>query len=307
MEGKGPEGLLSSGVVPILVNDALRYNIGLSVGDRLHIGTMETPLGGKTYSIDVVVVGIISYLPGGRSTIGYGVYQDPDPNLDLQDTDEYEGMYMDIGKLPANFSASVMRSYLVDIGGDEDKMIDSINGMAWNGTSHLVLSRSDETKRIREDTAFKSIEMLLDMEYAFVIVAVTAGVLLFMIVSTASRRREFAELIARGCTRGHVLRLVLTEGAVVLAAGLVLGTIIGMVIAFSFQHLYTENLFQNLPSVGGDSDNGRTVDLGNSIVFPPTILLLHVLTVISVLGASLLTSWLASKVDIASSLRLRTS
>jgi ABC-type lipoprotein release transport system permease subunit len=179
--------------------------------------------------------------------------------------------------------------------------------MNWNGTSHMVLSRSEETRRIREDTTFTSVEMLLDMEYAFIIVAVTAGVLLFMIVSTASRRREFAELIARGSTRKHVLKLVLTEGTVVLVAGLILGTIIGMLIAFTFQHLYTENLFENLPSITGETDNDSQIDLGTAIVFPPSMWILHVLTAFSVLGASLLTSWMASKVDIASSLRLRTS
>jgi ABC-type lipoprotein release transport system permease subunit len=125
-------------------------------------------------------------------------------------------------------------------------------------------------------------------------------------VSTASRRREFAELIARGSTRIHVLRLVLTEGTVVLTAGLIIGTFIGVITAYAFQHLFTLDLFQIISTLM-DSGSGTQIDTGAGIVFPPSLLLLHVFASIAVLGASLFTSWLASKVDVASSLRLRTS
>ena len=313
-EGKGPKGMVSTGEVPVLINSAMKSYSDISIGRTFWI------VGQQSYDefpginegmtpIKVKVVGVVFYLPGTRSTIDLNSIEYSDrgrPYVNLESKYEEPAIYIDSRYLPPNKTPN-FRTYMVDIKGKEDKAIIEVDSIAWNDTKYFVLSKGKEIKEIKSDLIFSSIQMLLDMEYMFVISAVTGGVMLFMIVSTSSRRREFAEILARGSTRTQVLRLVITEGVIILAASLIIGTFTGMIVSFAFQHLFTFDLFSMLETILSPSSRNERVDTGGGIVFPPSMLILHLLAIISVLGASALTSWIASRVDVASSLRLRTS
>ncbi|MDG6224421.1 MAG: FtsX-like permease family protein [Candidatus Thermoplasmatota archaeon] len=314
MDGKGPEGMVSSGEVPVLINSAMRSNSDINIGYTFWM-TSQTYYEGIPFNQETIepfkvkVVGIVSYLPGTRSTIDYGSIEYTDhgrPYVNIEDKYEEPAIYLDSRYLPSNMIPN-HRTYLIDTKGKEEKAINDIDSIAWNDTKYFVLSKEKEIHTIKDNLIFSSIQMLLDMEYLFVITAVTGGVMLFMIVSTSSRRREFAEILARGSTRTQVLRLVITEGVIILAASLLIGTFIGMIVSIAFQHLFTFDLFSMLEMILMPSSRDEMVDTGGGIVFPPSMLLLHLLAIISVIGASGLTSWIASRVDVASSLRLRTS
>jgi ABC-type lipoprotein release transport system permease subunit len=297
-DGKGVRSLKSGTEIPLLINSAFNYRNGLTTDD-----TVSIRIGSRQY--DAKIIGTVSFLPGTRSTFDDKL-SDYYSSYLFDELYEEPALYVDSSYIPAEMTPDY-RTFLIDLNGPEEDFIRSMEGLRWNGTSHIVFSKDHEVGKIKDDQYFRSIQMLLDMEYLFVIVAVTGGVTLFMTVSTASRRREFAELIARGATRKHVLRLILTEGAIVLAAALIIGTGIGIFIAYAFQHLFSFDLFQFLPMISDPEMSRTEIDTGAGIVFPPTMFLLHIFASIAVLGASLLTSYLASKVDVASSLRLRTS
>jgi ABC-type lipoprotein release transport system permease subunit len=296
IEGEGPKSLRSPGRIPVLINEAVSVDTGISVGEvvRIHNGSEW---------LDLVIVGIVSYLPGTRSTIGRGAISDPERYMNLENPRESKAIYIDSGSIPTNYWPRV-RTFLIGHEGDESGAISALNSVNWNGSRYRVLLKDDETDKIVGELSFRSIQTLLEMEYVFVAVGITSGILLLMVVSTYSNRREYAELIARGGTRGHIVKLVLTEGVSVLIAGLILGTVIGFVIAFTFQDLYTDQLFRDLPRIA-DTDLQTNIQVDPAIVFPASMFWLHLIASACVVGSSLVAGWLASKVDVASSLRLR--
>jgi len=319
LEGKGVSSLDDEGAeVPVLINQAFCNDADLDLGTTFYLKkdlyrndpySSDGPYGMSQTQFEVRcrIIGIVSYLPGMRSTLDYSSYEYDDGGyIDPGDMYEEPALYIDTKHIPGNLTP-YHKVYLVDAGSDVEGAISSIEALNWTNDKVEVFSRSAEIERLKDDPLFTSVQMLLDMEYLFVVIAVTGGVALFMIVTTSSRRREFAEIIARGSTRKQVLLLVLSEGIMVLMAGLIIGSIVGIIISFAFQHLFTMDIFQVIERIFISSSEDNTVDTGTGIVLPLSMLSLHALAIISVIGASAVTSYLASKVDVASSLRLRTS
>jgi lipoprotein-releasing system permease protein len=71
---------------------------------------------------------------------------------------------------------------------------------------------------------------------AVVAVVVVLGIASVLVVSVVQKRREIGILRAMGATRGQVLRLFLLQGAVVGAAGSLLGIALAWVMIFLFTH-----------------------------------------------------------------------
>lgn len=69
-----------------------------------------------------------------------------------------------------------------------------------------------------------------------VLVVVVLGIASVLVVSVVQKRREIGILRAMGATRGQVLRLFLLQGAIVGAAGSVLGLLLARTMIFLFTH-----------------------------------------------------------------------
>lgn len=69
-----------------------------------------------------------------------------------------------------------------------------------------------------------------------VVIVVVLGIASVMVVSVVQKQREIGILRAMGATRGQVLRLFLLQGAIVGAAGSVLGLLLARAMIFLFTH-----------------------------------------------------------------------
>jgi len=72
---------------------------------------------------------------------------------------------------------------------------------------------------------------------AFVTVVVALGIASVLVVSVVQKRREIGILRAIGATRGQMLRVFLWQGAIVGAAGALLGTALGMLLISIFSRI----------------------------------------------------------------------
>ncbi|MHB8644303.1 MAG: FtsX-like permease family protein [Thermomicrobiales bacterium] len=76
--------------------------------------------------------------------------------------------------------------------------------------------------------------LAIDRLFTILIVAVAVGV--FLLGSILERQRELGTLEALGATPGQVMRLLLIEGGVIVAGGIVGGLTIGLVLAWQYNH-----------------------------------------------------------------------
>lgn len=337
-EGKGLSALVENSVYPVvIINKAMRTQYDLKIGDHIEI-LLGSEGGGRVIydspeaikpgspdfddvpsyyyedKIDVLIGGVVQYLPGMRSTLRFYSFTESygmgDRGIDVESTYETPAIYIDSSKLETNMTPGV-RQYLIDSRGSPEMLADELRSLDITGLSLFVTTRDSQMEDLIDSPFYLGLKVVLDIEYFYVLMSVICGVSLMMIVTTASRRREFAEILSRGATRKQIMKMILSEGIIVLIAGLIVGTIVGILSSIAFKPLLSGNLGNMMEIMSGassyDGGGGSEILLESSLVFPPVILLLHLLTVLSILGASLITSWLASRVDISNTLRLRTS
>jgi lipoprotein-releasing system permease protein len=85
-------------------------------------------------------------------------------------------------------------------------------------------------------TALNAQSISTNLIRAVVLVVVVLGIASVLVVSVVQKRREIGILRAMGATRGQVLRLFLLQGAVVGAAGSVIGLLLAKGMIFLFTH-----------------------------------------------------------------------
>ncbi len=86
-----------------------------------------------------------------------------------------------------------------------------------------------------------SLTNILDVEYAFIVIMATTGVAIIIYRSASDRRREIAELRAKGMGRSDLLALEGGEGTTLVILGCFLGCV-GFLVAFSLNLQIAQNL-----------------------------------------------------------------
>lgn len=99
-------------------------------------------------------------------------------------------------------------------------------------------------------TALNAQSISTSLIRAVVLVVVVLGIASVLVVSVVQKRREIGILRAMGATRGQVLRLFLLQGAIVGAAGSVLGLLLARTMIFLFTHFVRGSDGQPLFAIG---------------------------------------------------------
>jgi ABC-type lipoprotein release transport system permease subunit len=322
IEGEGPGSLdMSSGMPGIIVNKPFTEEYDIDLGDIVNISMSEQwPIGGQVdddyyYTeyydiyIDFQVIGIVDHLPGLRSHVDTELLSSMEYDYESYVTSELEEwpcLYVDLSSIPEEIGSETW-IYLVDTTGPIEDVEKGIQELNWRNKVNFTTTKERELQRIEDIPANKGMDLVLLIQFGCVLVSVIVGLFLLQVVSNASRKREFAEIMSRGATRENIFRLLLSEGIVVMTLGLVIGTAVGFLVGYSFQTVFTGDWTTSIGDFGSGIDIENTIAIENSVVFPLTIFIIHAVTIISSLATVLIVSLLSSKIDIASNLRLRRS
>jgi ABC-type lipoprotein release transport system permease subunit len=208
--------------------------------------------------------------------------------------------------MPGSFSPGTW-SYLVDVGGGKESVKENITELGWVDGTVAVADREEELENIRDIPANRGMDLMLVVQFSCVLIAVVVGLFLIQVVQNTARRREFAEILARGATKDNIFKLLLSEGLVVLVAGLVMGTVTGFIVGYAFQTIFTGDWATSIGDFGSNIDVRNRITVENGVIFPWSIMLIHVVTTASMVLAIYLVSRFSSRIDIASNLRMRRS
>ncbi len=306
--------------IPVIVNRMASRENSLVIGDRINI-TLGYQWQWKVspeddfqeYTeiyLECRIVGIVDHLSGLRSRTASELIDEErwgeGDHYFLTDLYEEPAIYISKDNIPESYLPGTW-SYLVDVKGDNERVEENITALSWDEGPAVIVDRDEELENIKDIPANKGMDLMLIVQFSCVLIAVVVGLFLIQVVQNTARRREFAEVLARGATRDNVFRLLLSEGLVVLIAGLFIGTMTGFIVSYAFQTVFTGDWATSIGDFGSNIDVENRITIDNGVVFPPSILIIHLVTISSMVLAIYLVSLFSSKIDIASNLRMRRS
>lgn len=264
----------------ILTKDFADSNY-LIVGDSLPVrfevttysnGTSMT----TTWRFSVLVVGIVKALPGlTSSSIFIGVHSlDFIPEQTLTQQVSSVGAFIDIsGDADAKVVANSAKSIF-----DEA------------GLTANAYTMEDEIAALERDPAFGALADFLYLEYAMSIVIMSVGVGLIIFVAVTDREQELACIMARGSSGSQMRKILMGESLTLMAIGLIVGALIGLLTSYLFNTLTTTESFEVVP---------------RRMVFTYVTWVVVGVSIASLLLASLLATARAGRVKLAEVLRVR--
>ena len=273
------EQLEENGTV-ILTKDFADPNF-MIVGDYLPAHVVSTTFSDgmqstTTWSFRVLVVGIVKALPGLS----------------------YSSVFMDIHSLDfipeQNLTQQLFGAgAFIDIGGDADAKVvaDSAKSIFEEaGLTANAYIMEDEIAALDRDPAFGALTDFLYLEYAMSIVIMSVGVGLIIFVAVTDREQELACIMARGSSGSQMRKILMGESLTLMAIGLIVGALIGILTSYLFNTLTTTSSFEVVP---------------RRMVFTYVTWIVVVVSVGSLLLASLLATARAGRVKLAEVLRVR--
>lgn len=306
--------------IPVIVNSISARESDLVVGDRINV-TLGQQWMFREYPeddmieftekyLDCRIIGIVDHLPGLRSSTASDLIDEErwgeGNHYFLTDLYEDPAIYLDSQYLPESVHPATW-SYLVDINGKRESVKENITMIGWKGGYIGIADREGDLEEIKDIPANRGMDLMLIVQFSCILIAVVVGLFLMQVVQNTTRRREFAEILARGATRDNVFRLLLSEGLVILVAGLVMGSFTGFLVGYAFQTVFTGDWATSIGDFGSGMDVENRISVDNGVVFPWTIMIIHLVTIGSMVLAIYLVSRFSSKIDIASNLRMRRS
>src|SRR6266566_1786380 len=267
-------------VCQVLVTEGYLVSQSLAVGDVLTFRREVRNATGQLEHVTVTVGigGTVRGLPG-TSAVGSGV-----PLAIF-------GSYTTLKELvdivmPKNIDP--MR-YLVDLraGADWRAAKDGIRSLGASG----IRVAGEEVEQLRSVPLFRAFFGFMELEMAFMVVILTAGLGLILYAATLEREVELAAIRARGASGWQTASLLIGEASSILLVGLVIGAGIGVLTAY-------------LSTTLGVSDAGESL-VPRFLVVPVASLLLLAAAPIAMLITSFLVSLRVARMDIGRVLKLR--
>jgi hypothetical protein len=267
-----------------LVSESFADYRYLVVGDRFPATIqLESFVDGsyqwETWDVDLEIIGMVKGLPGlyGWSSeifVDSGTF-DFIPDLNLTRGSQEIGWMLDLeGEANASAVASAATAILID------------SGMP----PYYVGVADDLIKDLRNDPGFAALSQYLYAEYAFSITIMTVGVGMLIFVAVSDREHELACILARGSTGSQLRKILMGESLTLMVIGLLVGLSVGLLTAFMFNTLATDQEFALV-------DRRLVVTLGTWLVV--------LASVASLLVASLVATARAGRIKLAEVLRVR--
>ena len=269
----------------VLITGNYAKSAALQVGDLLPL-TMTTY---QNYTPEVTtetvtVGGIVRFLPGTSGGSFFGTVQAPD------------AIYGSLATLQKFLTANSGVYYggdhfLVSLkpGVDATTVQSAIYALGASGVTVFAQQLSQMTGSI----LFGSYLGFIEMEIAFIVVILTAGLGLITYAASLERTVEFAGITARGSSGWQTAGLLVGEAFVIMLLGVLLGLGVGLLTGY----LTT--------SITAPSYGGLELIVPTLFVFPVDGLLLVLLAPVAMLGTALLVAWRIARMNVARVLKMR--
>lgn len=157
------------------------------------------------------------------------------------------------------------------------------------GLQPKVVDLGLSLKAMRTNPKFAGLRDFLGTEYVMATVIASIGTAMAIMISIGQRRLEFGAILARGCSRSQLRRILVAESLILLSVGLIVGSSAGILASYLY----------NSFSVWQYDQLGRTLSLTNNT------LLLILISVASLVLATLIASHLGGRMKINEVLRIR--
>ena len=270
----------------VLVTETYLQSAFLAVGDRLRLeGTVSNETGSpRQVTVNTTIGGTVRGLPGFPGYYGYGT-----PSA-------VYGSFVTLGPLVSPPSSSSFsfgeERYLADLapGADWRTVKDGILALGASG----VQVAEEQIAQLRSNPVFRAFFGFIELEMAFMVVILTAGLGLILYAATLERDVELAAIRARGASGWQTAGLLIGEAASIMLIGLLVGAGIGTLSAY---------LSTSIVSAGPGGGSESLVPLAFTI--PLEALLLLTLAPVAILTTSFLVSFRVVRMDIGRVLKLR--
>src|SRR5437870_3882560 len=265
----------------VLVTEAYLRNAFLAVGDRLRFegsvynGTNYT----GTVTVNTTIGGTVRGLPG---YYGFGL-----PNAIYGSEDTMGPLIM-----PGPFPSYGGDRYLAAFRANADWHAAKAGVVALGGSNVQVTA--EQIEGLRSNPVFRAFFGFIELEMAFMIVILTAGLGVILYAATLESDVELAAIRARGASGWQTAGLLIGEAASIMLIGLLVGAGIGSLAAF---------LSTSFISAGPGTAGESLVPV--LFIFPPEALLLLVLAPAAMLLTSFAVTFRITRMDIGRVLKLR--
>lgn len=148
----------------------------------------------------------------------------------------------------------------------------------------------DRLEAFEEDPFFGPLADFLYMEYAMSIIIMSVGVGLIIFVAVSDRRMELACIMARGSSASQMRKILMGESISLMVLGVIVGTSVGLLTALIFNELSSVDIYTEVP---------------RRMVFTMVSLAVVLVSIGSLLAASLIATSQAGKIRLAEVLRIR--
>ena len=283
--GGGAEAARQVLAIPgqVLVTEAYLRNAYLAVGDRLRLeGSVYNGMNYTgTVIVNTTIGGTVRGLPG-TTYYGFGMPQTIYGSLDtmgpLLDGQPYRGYGADrfLIALRANADWRAAKADIVALGASN------------------VQVAAEQIEQLRSNPVFRAFFGFIELEMAFMVVILTAGLGIILYAATLERDVELAAIRARGASGWQTAGLLIGEATSIMLIGLIVGTGIGILAAY-----LSTTFIAAGPGTAGES----LVPV--LFVLPPEALLLLVFAPAAMLLTSFAVTIRVARMDIARVLKLR--
>lgn len=272
----------------VLITGNLARDGALQVGDPLLL-TVNTYANGTQGSVSqqVTIGGIVRFLPGTSSGGFYGAVPAPDAVY---------GSTVTLGKLiDASASSGIYYSsgnrYLISLqpGADWKTVKAEVLSLGFP----VVTSYQEQLNQLSANPSTGSLLGFMEMEIAFIVVILTAGLGLIVYAASLERTVEFAGITARGSSSWQTAALLVGEAFVIMAIGVLTGVGVGLLTGYLSTSVTT-------PVYGG----GELI-IPTLFVFPADAWLLVLVAPAAMLGTAVLVSWRIARMNVARVLKMR--
>jgi ABC-type lipoprotein release transport system permease subunit len=147
----------------------------------------------------------------------------------------------------------------------------------------------NQLNALYRNSTFRTFSDFLFTQYALALIIMSVGVGLIIFVAVSDREHELACIMARGCSKSQIRRMLMGESISLMSLGLVVGTSVGVLTAYLFNTLW----------------GNETAEFARSMVFTTASWLVLAVSIASLFIASLLATSRAGKVELAEVLRIR--
>ncbi len=214
----------------VVISLQYRRDSFFEVGDGLRL-TYETRDSAtqevETRALEVTVGGVVRGLPGTISDARnlpraiYGSFATFRPILEEAVRGEAEG---------PEFAATGGSKLLMDVEEGADLQALRSTLFEYGSTRVDILGEGQAVGGLHPTTA--AFQSFLRLEFAFIAVALTAGLGLLVYAASREREREFGAIVARGASRWQTASILLGEGLSIVMVGLAVAALVGIAASY---------------------------------------------------------------------------